>query len=373
MMITNWSARAWDVPMRSPYRSAKRLTTIARNVLMTITLDGEFIGLGESAPATYVTGETQASVVDVLRRFFEHHAPESPDAVLARALHELADFPGARSAVEIAVRDAVARALGVPLYRLLNPDAVANPLVSRVTDLSLPILTPVEAGLRAAEAARSGFRALKLKVGSGDMAEDIARVRAVAEAAPDATLRLDGNQAFDPAAALWLFDGLTDLFPRIELFEQPTPAGDDAAMATVHRSLLAVIPVYADESCHDAQDARRLIGDGICGGVVLKLAKSGLSGAEAIARAAYEAGGVCLFGCMMETHIGIGAALHLAVALGEKIVPLLDLDGHLLTNAEAMITGGFTQVGDVLTIDPQVGGLGVSVMAWHSPLTTTIQ
>lgn len=361
MKITDWQVREWDVPMRSPYRSAQRLTTTAHNVLLTVTVEGEFTGVGESAPATYVTGETQASVAETLRRFLSNRGPLSVAAVLSRAATELADAPGARGAVEIAVQDAVARAARIPLYRLLNPAVSIDAAPARATDLSLPILAPEEAHRRATEAAANGFRAIKIKVGAGDSTEDVRRVRAVAEAAPGATLRLDGNQGFSADSALTLLDGLTDLFPRIDLFEQPTPAGDDAAMLEVHRSLPDGIPVFADESCHDADDARRLIESGICGGVVLKLAKSGLSGAEAIARAAQSAGGICLFGCMMETHIGIGAALHLTLALGEKIVPMLDLDGHLLTNDSGLLEGGFTQERDVLKILSNEHGLGTTL------------
>ncbi|MBC8141791.1 MAG: hypothetical protein H7Y38_10175 [Armatimonadetes bacterium] len=361
MKITDWNVRAFDVPMRSPYRSAQRTTTTAHNVLLIVTVDGEHAGVGESAPATYVTGETQEIVRTAIERFFSGHAPDSPESVLARAQTDLAASPGALGAVEIAVQDAVARANGVPLYRLLNHATSTEPgILRRTTDLSLPLLSPEEAGRRAADA--HGFRAFKIKVGVGDIAEDVARVRAVADAAPHSTLRLDGNQAFTPATAFALLDGLTDLFARIELFEQPTAANDDAAMLAVHRALPNAIPVFADESCHDAEDARRLIEGGICGGVVLKLAKSGLSGASKIVKAVREAGGTCLFGCMMETRIGIGAALHLAVALGETVVPMLDLDGHLLTYDAGLLTGGFTQIADVLEIAPGTLGLGVSVV-----------
>lgn len=363
MKITDWNVRNFDVPMRSPYRSAQRITITAHNVLLTVTVDGEYVGMGESAPATYVTGETQESVRIAIERFFRGHAPESPNQILARAATELAATPGALGAVEIAVQDAAARAGGVPLYRLLNPGvAVETGTIGRVTDLSLPILPPDEAGQRAASASAQGYRALKIKVGVGEIAEDIARVRAIADAAPHANLRLDGNQAFTPASAFAFLDGLTDLFDRIELFEQPTVANDDAAMLAVHRALPNAIPVFADESCHDAGDARRLIESGTCGGVVLKLAKSGLSGAAQIARAVHQAGGKCLFGCMMETRIGISAALHLTIALGADAVPLLDLDGHLLTNDTELLTGGFTQTADVLGIAPDTPGLGVSLV-----------
>jgi L-alanine-DL-glutamate epimerase-like enolase superfamily enzyme len=64
---------------------------------------------------------------------------------------------------------------------------------------------------------------------------------------------------------------------------------------------------------------------------------------------------------MMETHIATGAALHLALALGEETVPLLDLDGHLLVNDQAILTGGFTQQRDVLQVNPAEAGLGVQL------------
>ena len=362
MKITDWSVHALDVPMRSPYRSAQRTTTTAHNVLLTVTINDTFVGVGESAPATYVTGETQESVRLAVERFFAGHAQDTPESLLQRAATELAAAPGALGAVEIAVQDAVAKAKKVPLYSVLNPEApISAGRILRVTDLSLPILPPEEAGRRVGEAAAQGFRTFKIKVGAGDIGEDVARVRAVANAAPGSRLRLDGNQAFTPETAFALLDGLTDLFDRIELFEQPTPAGDDGAMLAVHRALPDAIPVFADESCHDADDARRLLETGTCGGVVLKLAKSGLSGAAKIAWATQEAGGVCLFGCMMETRIGIGAALHLAVALGEAAVPMLDLDGHLLTNDAALLAGGFTQTADALEVAPETAGLGVFV------------
>jgi hypothetical protein len=53
--------------MRSAYRSAQRVTTTAHNVLVTVTLEDGTIGYGESAPASYVTGETQESVWQWIR------------------------------------------------------------------------------------------------------------------------------------------------------------------------------------------------------------------------------------------------------------------------------------------------------------------
>jgi L-Ala-D/L-Glu epimerase len=357
MQIARLEAYPWDVPMRAPYRSAQRTTTIAQNVLVKLHLSDGTIGYGEAAPATYVTGETQVSVLRAINlaapRLVHRAASEAPEIIA----EGLVTTPGARGAMEMALYDAMARAAGLPLYRLMGGDA-STP-VARVTDLSLPLLSEESAAERAAQAARQGFNAIKIKIGGGDADADTRRVRAVANAAPRAKLRLDGNQGFTAQSAIRLAEDLLDLTARVELFEQPTKAGDDAAMSLVRKN--TPFPVFADESCHDVEDARRLLGEGVCQGIVLKLAKSGLTGAYEVATEVVAAGGVCMFGCMMETRVGVGAALHLALALGESVVPLLDLDGHLLVNDEACVTGGPSQEGETLRVDPARPGLGVTV------------
>jgi o-succinylbenzoate synthase len=360
--IFSLKAEPWDVPMRSAYRSAQRVTTTAHNVLVTVTLEDGTIGYGESAPAYYVTGETQESVWQWVHDFaprLRNRPYEEVEGLIPEAGEVM---PGAVGALETAILDARARSAKLPFYRLLDADA--NTPTSRATDISLPILSPEEAGTRAEAAVRDGFRAIKIKVGCGDLAEDEARVRAIADASPDISLRLDGNQGFSPEEAVRFMESLSDLVPRIELLEQPTKAGNDAAMGFVSERVS--VPVFADESVHHAEDARRLVEGGICSGVVLKLAKSGLSETAKIAAAVRNAGGTCLFGCMMETHIATGAALHLALALGEETVPLLDLDGHLLVNDRDVLTGGFTQQGDVLQVNAAELGLGVKLLPHRS-------
>ena len=359
MRVTHSDARAWDVPMRAPYRSAQRVTTTARNVLVRITLEDGTTGYGESAPATYVTGETQESVVADLNEFLAA-ASRTPEGMLVEARARLRTAPGALGALETAVLDALARARNVPLSSLLNPDAHPES-GARATDLSLPILPPDEARARAADAAAHGFTALKIKVGSEDRDADLARVRAVADAAPRARLRLDGNQGFSAEEAVRFAGQLHDLADRIEMLEQPTKAGDDDALRFV--AARVPYPVYADESCHGPDDARRLLESRSCGGIVLKLAKTGLTGTMETARAAYDAGGRCLFGCMMETRIAIGAALHATLALGPEIVPMLDLDGHLLVRDDALLTGGPVQHGETLAADLSAPGLGLLLVS----------
>ncbi|GAB4458159.1 MAG: dipeptide epimerase [Armatimonadaceae bacterium] len=358
MKIDRIEVQPWDIPMYAPYRSAQRTTTVAHNILVTLFLESGVIGYGESAPARYVTEETPGSVLRAVNlaasRLVGETAPRAAELISEN--EHLIPAPGARSALEMALYDAMARAAGVPLYRLMGGDA-DSPVV-RATDISIPLLPPGIVAERAADAASRGFRTLKLKVGGGD-GEDAARVRAVADAAPDALLRLDGNQAFSAHSAVEFVEQVGELVPRIQLLEQPTRAGDDDALKFVQDHV--PFPVFADESCHGAEDARRLLEAQACRGVVLKLAKSGLTGTYETACVAAEAGGLCLFGCMMESHIGIAAALHLTLALGESVVPLLDLDGHLLVDDRALVSGGPQQDGETMRVDPEQPGLGVSV------------
>lgn len=357
MKIKAIDVSPWDVPLRAPYRSAQRVSTTAHNVLVWLRLEDGTLGWGESAPAAYVTGETQNSVVAAVRSTIGALIGQTPENAFVVIAERLASAPGARAALETALADAQARTQGVPLCRQLG--APANGAFGAATDLSLPILSPAEAGERAARAGRDGFRTLKIKVGCGDENDDLARVRAVAEAAPDAQLRLDGNQGFAPDQAVRFIDRLARepvLAARIELLEQPTPSGDDAALAFVSHRI--PYPVFADESAQTAEDAQRLVGSRTCAGVVLKLAKSGLFGAAEIARVVDAAGGKCLFGCMLETRIAIGAALHLVLALG-PLVTGLDLDGHLLVDDAALVTGGLRQNADTLIVDPAAPGLGL--------------
>ncbi len=344
--------------MQSPYRSAQRITTTARNVLVRVVLEDGTKGFGEAAPAAYVTGETQESVMARLQSV----APELAGGNFFDAFQTMAKInePGARGALEMALRDALARARGMSLFTLLTDGT--NAPKGQQTDLSLPLLPPNEAELRAAQATSDGYRAIKIKIGGPDINEDEARVRAIAQNAPQAKLRLDGNQGFTSENAVRFMERLSDLLPRIELLEQPTKAGDDDALLWVQQRV--PVPVFADEAVHSPTDATRLVTMNACKGVVLKLAKSGIKQTDEIANATVKAGGQLMFGCMMETRLAISAALQLSGAIGKQtgVQPLLDLDGHLLTKADGMVSGGFTQEGDVLTFDPQTPGLGVDVV-----------
>ena len=105
---------------------------------------------------------------------------------------------------------------------------------------------------------------LKVKIG-GD--NDIARIRAVTQAAPDSRIILDANEG-------WTDDNIVANLAfaaehGIALIEQPLPAGHDGIL----RHIAHPVPICADESVHEAKDLEALVG--LYDAVNIKLDKSG--------------------------------------------------------------------------------------------------
>jgi L-Ala-D/L-Glu epimerase len=348
--ILDIRAGAARYPMKSPFESAKRRSTEAENVLVIVALSDGTTGYGEASPASYVTGETAQTVLDAVS---SAHGLAGRDparvAAWASVLNEsLTEHPTARSAVEMAILDALTRSWGIPLWVYFGG------AVQEVrSDLTVPIAAPEQASAIAAEAAGMGYRSLKIKVGGPDREADLERVRAVSRAAPGAGIRLDANQGFGPDEALAFLRDCQSAGVPVELMEQPVPRDDWEGLAAVTRR--SPVPVIADEAVVDAQAALRVAATGAAHGINIKVAKAGLLGALQIVAIARAAGLKLMLGCMLESLLGIGASLHLACGTGA--FDYLDLDAHALIG---LTPAGlpFAQEGDVLRVDAGAPGIG---------------
>jgi len=168
-----------------------------------------------------------------------------------------------------------------------------------------------------AQAAENAFRPLlKTKLGGGD--EDVARIEAVRRGAPEARIIVDANEGWTPELYRTLAPVLVKL--GVEMVEQPFPAGEDGALADLER----VLPVCADESCHDRASLAALKGKYDI--VNIKLDKTGgLTEALELRRAALAEGFGVMVGCMVGSSLAMAPAV--LVAQGAAYT---DLDGPLL-------------------------------------------
>jgi len=266
--------------------------------------DGSLTGRGECVPlARYgQTVEGEAAAIEGL-------AGALAGGLDRRALQAVLPAGPARNALDCALWDLEAKQAGKPASRL----AGLPPLRPVTTALTISLGSPESM----AEAVRklAHRRLLKIKLG-GD--GDPERIAAVRQAAPDAELIVDANEAWTERDLAHNLDACAAA--GVSLVEQPLPAGKDDALASIARPLT----VCADESIHDRSSLASLAGK--YDAINIKLDKSGgLTEALALADAAERAGLTIMVGCMVSTSLAMAPAM--LVAQRARVV---DLDGPLL-------------------------------------------
>ena len=323
MKIISITARPFDTPLHNPFVTSQAVSTAAHGVAIEFTLEDGRIGCGESVPVRYVTGECAETVTELV----QHSAAEIEGLDAAhygqvwKAIASLTqDAPSAKCGLEMAALDAWTQINGIALSELWG-----GALASAETDLTIPIV-PNAAELTELAWAL-GMKVFKIKVGDANIEADMARIEAVRQAAPEARLRVDANQAFTPEGAVVFAQRLVEAGLNIDLLEQPVPKDDFAGLAQVAE--LSPLPVFADESVRSPADALRLAPTAVHG-YNCKINKSGISGILEIIAIAKAANKKLMIGCMLETRRSI--AVSLALACGTGAFDYLDLDSHLLLN-----------------------------------------
>lgn len=302
-------------------------------------------GWGEAVAIPYY-GETAATVQAVLPRLAEvvTRAGDGDPLALERIESAVAGAVGrnggAKAGISAALHDLAGKRLGVPVWRLwgLSPRAPTS-------SFTLGIAEPEALRRKVREAA--SYPILKLKVGT---AQDEAMLRVVREEAPHKTIRVDANTAWTAKQAIAALPMLRDF--GVELIEQPVaPADLDGLRLVRSRS---DVPVIADESCVTLGDIPRLAG--AVDGVNLKLAKcGGPREAMRMIHCARAHGMQVMLGCMVESTLGIAAAVQLA-----PLVDYLDIDGAALLARDPFTGPGIEADGTVRF--NTTAGLGVGMV-----------
>ena len=216
---------------------------------------------------------------------------------------------GARNALDCALWDLESKLKDIPVWTLAGLPEPKALTTAFTINLDKP-------AAMAAVARENRHRPLlKLKLGGPD---DLERVRQVRVAAPDAELIVDANEAWTTVTYSEHASELARM--GVKLLEQPLPAGQDAALASLGRA----VPLCADESLHDSSDLGAVAQ--IYDFVNIKLDKAGgLTEAIQIANAARERGISIMIGCMVGTSLGMAPAFLLG-----SYARIVDLDGPLL-------------------------------------------
>ncbi|HEV2129457.1 MAG TPA: dipeptide epimerase [Longimicrobiaceae bacterium] len=273
-------------------------------------------GWGEAA-ATPFYGETAETVTAILPRLgaaLSDAAAGDPFAIerIEQALGRvIGRNPAAKAAISAALHDLVGKRLGQPVWRLWGLDPGAAPRSSFT--IGIDELEVMRDKVREA----ADYPILKIKVGTS---RDEAILRMIREEAPQKTLYVDANTAWTVKHAVEAVAMLRDF--GVEFVEQPLPKGDIEGLRLLRER--SQLPIFVDESCETSADIPRLAG--AVDGVNIKLAKCGsLREAIRIVHCTRAHGMQVMLGCMVESTLGIAAAVQLA-----PLMDYLDLDGAAL-------------------------------------------
>ena len=315
-----WSITPLVLPLRYVWKISRNASTTKTNLLVRVAADS-LSGQGEAAPNVRY-GETP----ELLQEQFATLQANGLNKVATLATLDalLAAHPVAHAlsfGLESALVQWLATRAGQPEWQFLGvPAPVPAP-----TAFTLPIMEPgeVAAFLREQNAAR--FDLLKIKVNA---AEGLDLLREVTRLLPGHPLLIDGNETWPDAHGVLQFLEKARALPglNLRLLEQPMPAActDDYR----HLRPRVSVPLIADESVTDTANFAAISEQ--FHGVNMKLMKAGgfRRGIDLLRRTRAH-GLIPMIGCMVETSVGIAAALQI-----NALAEVLDLDGFLVIRDE---------------------------------------
>ena len=318
-MIDSIQFKSFANKRTSTFKIATGSSEIEENVIVKI-VSGDDYGVGNANP-TNVTHETLQSIESFLSKVPKKIV--GTDECDLDKVHQRLDSiaPGntaAKAAVDIALFDLLSRRDKKPLYEFLGGSRDRM-----ITDMTIGIESKETTVRKALKHTKSGFKALKIKVGL-ELYEDIKRVTAVRDAVgPSIEIRVDANQGYSVDEAIMFCEAMGSL--EVEVVEQPVKAEDLDGLKKVTEA--SDVGIMADESVKSVMDARNVARACAADMINIKLMKSaGINDAVMINRMASAANMPTMVGCMGEIQVSIAAGLHFA--LSSENVKYADLDSH---------------------------------------------
>lgn len=246
-------------PMSKPIADATHQIEGIRFVVVRITLDNGVVGEGYLLAFEFNPGAIRGALEDVKPLVLGR------EVCSTRAFGEACDrefeyfgsnglLKWARGVVNIALWDAWARHLGVPIWKLLGTCVDRVPVYGSGGWLSYSLDELLE---ETTGYVKRGFSSVKVKVGATDSREDVERVAKVREAVGDSIrIMIDANQGLDYPAALELAGRLKPY--GIHWFEEPLHHQDFQGYAALRQN--AGLAIAMGEREFDLVTLRELAG-----------------------------------------------------------------------------------------------------------------
>ena len=333
MKIVRVEAIPYAIPYRKPLRFASGEVHVAEHVLVRVHTDDGVVGVADAPPRPFTYGETQGSVVSVIEGIF---APavvgltlwerETIHARLGRTVGN----PAAKSAVDMAVWDALGRTLDEPVSSLLG-GYTDRMRVSHMLGFDEPAAMVAEA-TRVRET--YGITTFKVKVGRRPFTLDTAVVRALREGlGEDVELYVDGNRGWSASESARALHEMADL--GLTFAEELCPADDVLGRRWLVQQ--CPVPFIADESAVTPADVTREVLGGSATAVSIKVSRTGFTVSRRTHHLCEGLGLETVMGNQIDSQLGsmctvaFGAAFELTSRRAGELSNFLDMSDDLLT------------------------------------------
>jgi len=301
------------VPLAKPYPLSKVIGTLldTEPIVIQIFTDEGITGLGEADPMIPFTEETTEGVKTTLKHYLGP-ALIGADPTNITKIHEIMDVmlkhnTLAKASVDMACYDILGKQAGLPVYEILGGCARTEITIGGGTGAGT---NPEDTAKEVLAKIRTGTNTFMIKVGSLSVEEDIARIRAVREVAPQIHLIADANQGWDRHDAILFGKHVEDC--NLEFLEQPVPYWDIEGLKEIRQCVK--IPISVDETLCTIHDAVRVIKEGAAEVFSVKVSKNGgIYRAREIMDLAKAFGINCWMNSMIEEGITQAASLQLGV------------------------------------------------------------
>lgn len=309
LRIRDIRVRKVAAPMKRPLATSAGTVALAPLVLLDLRTDAGIVGRSYLFAFARHNLSPLAGLVEAMAEMVKGDAVAPFD--LERKLREKYALLGvhnmvlfAMAGIDMAAWDALARALGQPLARLLGASPRPIPAYN---SKGLGLMPKAVVEKEAVELVREGFAAVKLRLGRPEAKEDLEVLRAVRKAiGPGVRLMVDFNQGLSVAEAMKR-GRMIDAEGDVEWIEEPIRADDFAGAARLARELAT--PIQLGENFMGPEQAAQAIAAGACDFVMPDAQRIG--GVTGWMRAAALAQGA---GLEMSSHLFPEVSAHLLTA-----------------------------------------------------------
>lgn len=354
MKITSIEAIPFTIPLKAPTGFAHATISNAEHVLVRVHTDEGIVGQAEAPARPFTYGESQASIVTALAKWFEPALagldPFQREACRAR-MDWLAHNHTAHGAVDMALWDVIGQACGQSVHRLLGGYASTISVTHILFEGTPDEMVDEAQQMRE----QYGFGTFKVKTGT-DTKADVTAMRKLRSAlGDDVELFIDSNKGWTSQQAIRLLPVMTEV--GITMLEEPTRAFEPLARRRL--AARSPIPILGDESVSNLGEVAVHVLDDHSQMISIKTARTGFTESERIVGLCEGLGVGLAMGSQMDSMVGTLGSLAFGGAFRSTSMRAGEL-GYFMNLTDDLVTEPLVVSEGQLAV-PKGPGVGIEI------------